>query len=167
MRKAVVTDAGFFHTEEMMVPTPSHTEERGWGHTFSVLWYTQRTSMHTSSAALLLDTVYNWSLWNYSTKWAVKHWWKKCTSSLKKQEGHSYIFPHYFIMMETADSAGPHLHNFYRTGATSSAESRLKLHYGLMFAKFSFFYHNQDKWHTFWWLSHTVILRLHVREKLH
>lgn len=35
------------------------------------------------------------------------------------------FFSHYFIMMETADSAGPHLHKFYRTEATSSAWSRL------------------------------------------
>lgn len=41
--------------------------------------------------------------------------------SSEKQEGHSYIFSHYFIIMETADSAGPHLHMFYRTEATSSA----------------------------------------------
>lgn len=30
--------------------------------------------------------------------------------SSEKQEGHSYIFSHYFIIMEIVDSAGPRLH---------------------------------------------------------
>lgn len=49
------------------------------------------------------------------------------TISLKKKEeeekgeGHSYIFSHYFIIMEMADSAEPHRHMFCSTEATSSA----------------------------------------------
>lgn len=89
-------------------------------------------------------------------------------SGEKKQEGHWYNFSHYFIRMEIAESAGPHLQQLHRSHITglkwNTAEFPSTSHFTMFCLLCT---QNQDKWHTHTlWLSHALIVRLPVRGRI-
>lgn len=127
----------------------------------------QRHSIWHDTQRMRLRRDISW--WNcWKTHAQVELLRIKRGSGEKKQEGHWYNFSHYFIRMEIAESAGPHLRQLHRSHIIGLKWNTAEFPSTSHFTMFSLFCNqNQDKWHTHTlWLSHVLIVRLPVRGRI-